>query len=540
MNYISSLPLSLSLLMLGRSPPLSLWCKILNNYQFVSFSNQIQKAHMCTFELYEHRLYSALAADTLPDHTVVRLGDIRSYLPKYVHNFLTQHVDKRFELFKHHYQVNTFHNETSNFIQTKFPYAYRFFIEEGFIASNHANILSKDNNIMARQIIDQEHTYFTDMLTDRSYGHYVCFSFWYITRSLLRNQCPDLFVFPSSSDTSTLPGFWDKFKSITGIYVYESNDDVQVKILKDYVLSGFGANLRHGTHRLLWEHLSIQSEKNFDITLPATWFTYNKKAFTYYFNALRVTRNLFLRTFPVSNVSNLFSKHLPSVAIVNRDSTYVGHNQPWRDSEINKYSLLITKLLESHYSVLRMNSSAIPLNISNHNLLDLSSTPSTYSDQFSLYGLVDFQIGTLTGATEHLIQSYSVPTLCVDSALMYTCGLAHKVVHMPKRLFIDSHSTFISTALPFLLTFIFSSQWTPESCNMFGLNIKALDSQEIYEGSFRFVRNKGNYLTYPSVYELLAQYPAQPTFCDAFIDDSTYFNIQYILDEWFKSKLHLE
>jgi len=216
------------------------------------------------------------------------------------------------------------------------------------------------------------------------------------------------------------------------------------------------------------------------------------------------------------------SQH-PIICIANRDEQFTGGNQPWRDSDINKYYLLAEKLISEGFQVCRINTVGKSIGGYNQNLLDLTTLDNVHPhEQFNIIKNCKAFIGCSTGITEYATQLLFTKTLIIDSSVITNTGIEPNTIHIPKKLIIEETSRFERIEKMDLIQLVLRKCWTYHDLKLAGLGLKELTDREISDSASAFIKNK---MRTKSIYELLEEVNVRYRIKEFKIDESTYNNL---------------
>lgn len=194
----------------------------------------------------------------------------------------------------------------------------------------------------------------------------------------------------------------------------------------------------------------------------------------------------------LESIASLKSRTKGIVILANRDALYTGAGQPWRDSPISSYSLVVCNLISDGWGVVRINNIADPLPFLHNNCIDIANKSVTPALQIEILRLAEFCIGCSTGITEYATQLCFMDTLYIDSAVAYNTGHLGCSWHAPKKLVIVDETRLRRHKRSDLYHFIFKGYWTNYHCAEFGLATSALLPEEIFTVVKDFVANRSS------------------------------------------------
>ena len=152
--------------------------------------------------------------------------------------------------------------------------------------------------------------------------------------------------------------------------------------------------------------------------------------------------------------------------IINRDSVYVGHGQPWRDTPIDNYIPTINYLISLGYLVIRANTIASHSSYMHDSYVDLSKSEDITSlEQIQLITEAELIIGNDTGLVGLTQMITSALTIMIDTPDIKPHPPWSNLVSVPRKFVIDNHRKAFTCNKPEdLYKKIFSSSalWTEE------------------------------------------------------------------------------
>ncbi len=478
------------------------------------------------------QLESALAVDTLHADQIVVLHNIEKSIPSQETNnkYL---INSLIDSFRTTFQAIPPNGSVSLPDATSYPYFYEALKHWDIIKIDKTKKLSRHDNITLYTEIRQNEILFLDMLVERSFGHYLRIFEWILITFLIGRCNKPLHIFLGDPRLSTIPNLPEIIYWVPNLHLHTLTDSkIKVSLLKAYCDSGFGSNMAKEALTSLYQKTGIESE-----------FCYSKETISLFekkseddiilSKAQQVLKKKLLANKKLNNsILNFFTSsetNQKKIGVINRDSLYVGEGQSWRDSEISKFNKAINSCINNKYAIVRLNKVGMPVEIEHNQIIDFTMHEVSFIDQ--LYGMsnIDYFIGTSTGASDYPTRLFGIPSLLLDSAVVYECGFSGQIVHAPKRIFVSNTKQLKESNLKELINFFFRGQWSLDQCNKYGLGIRPLNEDEIDEIIIRFLSRKGSYSLYKTSYGLTSSYGEFPDISNTFLDDITYKDIKDIL-----------
>lgn len=189
-----------------------------------------------------------------------------------------------------------------------------------------------------------------------------------------------------------------------------------------------------------------------------------------------------------ASVRTLAKRGLKLIGVTNRDSSWIGPGQEWRNTSIELLEPMIMYLISLGYGVIRLNTKAVSSGISHENFVDLAGTELGIHEQLAIYQKLDACIGCGSGITSYPSQLFFKKTLWLDmySTRVEGCLLGEWAI-ATKVITVTDFSRFSSFPLSRIIMLFESQAWSFPLLEDYGLAMRSQSPQEIINCAKAFI-----------------------------------------------------
>ena len=453
--------------------------------------NRLARGHYATYINVRSSLILTLFSDICNDtvHKSIRIDEMHQACMRN-DEMLTRYIDYLANNFLSTCQLK----ETSNDISLKISSAYpklSLYLRELKCITRNIQLSMREHEVL-NQIRHYSGPYTSIARIGFSYGNNALL-FYYLIAFVLGNRVRRLQVFKLPDELSTFPQLPDlvsaEFPTVSASYCL-SHSFTPTEVRDCSLLHG-NAFLRQDTLSYLSEftgagHLRCSGEamqNNYPDNLSPDLL---KQASRLIIKKLQLGDEDLIRSQIGSIPPDFFNRDI--VFIGNRDNLYVGSGQEWRNSSIDNYVPAIQYLLAQGFSVVRLNTIAKALSISDPYLIDLAvHCKIDPLIQLHLVSYASLLIGTATGAVGLVQILTSCPTLNIDSACIFAHEPFGQHISSPKRITIPNGSSLHINEAISLFTPLHPQTWSTDECHKYGVELVGLTAQDILEDVIEFL-----------------------------------------------------